>query len=104
MLDATRFDPMGTTEKPINQANTPGAMMTGTVIGLFYDEKRMEPSQIGTLTAQAVALTHGDPEAILAAVVLANSIKREMPKDILPERKIGTVFAASSISASSSSV
>lgn len=74
MLDATRFDPMGTPEKPINQANTPGAIMTGAVIGLFYDEKRMEPSQIGTLTAQAVALTHGDPEAFLAAVVLAYAI------------------------------
>ena len=71
MLDATRFDPMGTIEKPINQANTPGAIMTGAVIGLFYDKKRMEPSQIGTLTAQAVALTHGDPEAFVAAVVLA---------------------------------
>lgn len=71
MLDATRFDPMGTLEKPINQANTPGAIMTGAVIGLFYDPKRMDLPQIGTLTTQAVALTHGDPEAFLSAAVLA---------------------------------
>lgn len=71
MLDATRFDPMGSLEKPINQSNTPGAIMTGAVIGLFYDPKRMDLPQIGTLATQAVALTHGDPEAFLSAAVLA---------------------------------
>ena len=88
MLDATRFDPMGTTDKPINQANTPGAITTGAVIGLFYDEKRMEAPQIGTLTAQAVALTHGDPEAFLAAVVLAYVIAGllQQPEDSLKEQ------------------
>ena len=71
MLDATRFETMGTMEKPINQANSPGAIMTGAAIGLFYDRKRMDVPQIGTLAAQAVALTHGDPEAFLSASVLA---------------------------------
>ena len=71
MLDATRFDPMGTVDRPINQANSPGAIMTGAVVGLFFDAKRMEPANIGSLAAQAVALTHGDPEAFLSAAALA---------------------------------
>lgn len=71
MLDATRFSTLGTPEKPINQAATPGAIMTGAAIGLYYDPKRMEPGQIGTTAVQAVALTHGDPEAYLSAAVLS---------------------------------
>lgn len=71
MLDATRFDALGSLDKPINQAASPGAILTGAVTGLFYDPKRMEPAQIGTMSAQAVALTHGDPEAFLAAAVLS---------------------------------
>lgn len=71
MLDATRFETMGTPERPINNANTPGAILTGAMISLYFDPKRMETSQIGILTTQAVALTHGDPEAFLSAAVLA---------------------------------
>lgn len=71
MLDATRFATLGTPEKPINQASTPGAIMTGAAIGLYYDPKRMEPGQIGPTAVQAVALTHGDPEAFLSAAVLS---------------------------------
>ena len=71
MLDAFRFDTLGTPERPINNAATPGAILTGAVIGLFYDNKRLDISQIGSLTIQAVSLTHGDPESWLAAAALA---------------------------------
>ena len=71
MLDALRFDRLGTTEKPINNAATPGAIMTGAVIGSLYNNKRLDISQICPLTTQAVALTHGDPESWLAASALA---------------------------------
>lgn len=71
MMDALRFEKLGTPEAPINNAATPGAIMAGAVVGLAFDPVRMEPQQIGTLTVQAVALTHGDPEAFLSAAVLA---------------------------------
>lgn len=71
MLDALRFDRLGTMEKPINSAATPGAILTGAVIGMFYDRRRLDPAQVGSLSAQAVALTHGDPEAFLSAAVLS---------------------------------
>ncbi len=74
MLDAMRFETLGTPEKPINSAASPGAILAGAVMGLFFDPVRMDPPQIGKLAVQSVALTHGDPEAFLAAAVLAYTI------------------------------
>ena len=74
MLDALRFEKLGTPEKPVNSAATPGAIMAGAVVGLFFDPVRMEPPQIGTLALRTVALTHGDPEAFLSAAVLAYTV------------------------------
>lgn len=74
MLDAMRFDAPGTPDKPINSAATPGALLAGVVIGLFYRSDRMEPSQVGTLALHTAALTHGDPEPMLCAVTLAYAV------------------------------
>lgn len=74
MLDAMRFEKLGTPETPINSAATPGAILTGAVMGLFFDPIRMDPPEIGRLAVQSVALTHGDPEAYLSAAVLAYAI------------------------------
>lgn len=71
MLDALRFDRLGTPEKPVNNADSPGALTLGAVVGMFYNPNRLTPTQIGSLSAQAVALTHGDPGAFLSAAVLA---------------------------------
>ena len=74
MLDAMRFEKLGTPEKPINSASTPGAILSGAVLGLFFDPARMDPWQIGELAVQTVSLTHGDPEAFLSAAVLGYTI------------------------------
>lgn len=74
MLDAMRFDRLGTPEKPINSAATPGAILSGAVMGLFFNPARMDPREIGNLAVQTVALTHGDPEAFLAAAVLGYTV------------------------------
>ena len=74
MLDALRFEQLGTMERRINNASSPGAVMTGAVIGLLCDRRRLDPSQAAPLAAQAVALTHGDPEAFLTAAALAQVI------------------------------
>lgn len=71
MLDALRFDRLGTIDKPINAAATPGAILQGAVIGMLCDRRRLDISQAGDLTTQAVALTHGNPEAFLAAATLS---------------------------------
>ena len=74
LLESLRFEKLGTLEKPINSAASPGSIMAGAVMGLFFNPVRMEPSEIGTLAAQTVALTHGDPEAFLSAAVLGYTI------------------------------
>lgn len=74
MQDALRFERLGTPEKPVNHAATPGAIMAGAVVGMFFDPARMEPAQIGTVAMRTVALTHGHPEAFLSAAVLAYTV------------------------------
>ena len=89
LLDAGRFPAFGTLEKPISRASSPGALTAAPVVGLFFDTRRMEPDQIGMLTAQAVAMTHGSPEAILPAVVLAYSVAGILQE---PERPLDEQF------------
>ena len=74
MLDALRQENLGTPEKPINSAATPGAILSGAVVGMAFDPDRMDPREIGKLAVQTVALTHGDPEAFLSAAVLAYAV------------------------------
>jgi len=74
MMDALRGEISGTPEAPVNNSNAPGAILAGGVIGLFFDQRRMPPDRIGTLTVQTVAMTHGDPEAFLSAAVLAYAV------------------------------
>ena len=89
MLDALRFDLLGTVDAPINRNSAPGALTTAVAVGLFFDHRRMEPAQIGTLAAQIVALTHGDPEAFLSAAVLAYSVAGILQE---PERPLEEQF------------
>ena len=71
MLDALRAQTLGTLEKPINGASHPGSLPEAVAVGLFYTPKLMTPDQVGTLGAELIALTHGDPETILTGAVLA---------------------------------
>ena len=89
MLDALRAETLGTLDAPINRNGAPGALTTAVAIGLFFDQRRMEPAQIGMLAAQTVALTHGDPEAFLSAAVLAYSIAGILQE---PERPLSEQF------------
>ena len=74
MLDAFRFENLGTLQKPINRADSPGAITAAAAVALFFDIRRMQPQQIGELTAQVIALTHGTPEAFLSGVTLAYAL------------------------------
>lgn len=74
MLDALRAQTLGTPESPINSGSHPGALPEAVAVGLLFDPKYMEPEHIGTLAADLVALTHGDPETFLTGAVLAYTI------------------------------
>ena len=88
-LDALRFETLGTPDTPINQAGAPGAITMAVAIGLFFNSKRMEPAQIGTLAVESIALTHGDPEAFLPGAVLAYCIAGILQE---PERPLKEQF------------
>ena len=74
MLDTLRAKTLGTPAEPINQNTAPGAITAAVAVGLSFDPKRMDPSFLGAMSAQTIALTHGCPEAFLSGVVLAYAI------------------------------
>ena len=74
MLDALRAETLGETEHAINNAVSAGSLPEAVAIALFFDPRRMEPSQVGTLAADALALTHGNPETFLTGVTLAYAL------------------------------
>ena len=74
MLDTLSRETLGTPEAPVNSADGPGALTAAAAVGLFYDPERMTLSQLGRLGAEAVALTHGAPEAFLAGAFVAYSV------------------------------
>lgn len=87
MLDALGRDILGTPESPTNTAASPGSITAAVAVGLFYDPQRMELPQIGALASQAVALTHGNPEAFLSGAAVAYAVASILqdPEKTLPE-------------------
>ncbi len=74
MLDNLRLESFGALDARKNDNDAPGAITAAVAAGMFYHPKRIAPEQVGTLSAELVALTHGNPETILSAVVLAYAI------------------------------
>ena len=74
MLDALNRQSLGTPESPVFYSTTPGALTATVGVGLAFEAARMEPQQVGSLGAQVVAFTHGDPETFLSGAFLAYCI------------------------------
>ena len=89
MLDAFRFEHLGTMQKPINKADSPGAIGAAAAVALFYNPDRMEPAQVGSLTANIIAMTHGDPSAWLAGVALSYGLAGILQE---PDRPVAEQF------------
>lgn len=71
LQDAVRQDAFGTPDALSGRNCYPGALTVSAMVGLFYDPKRMDLAQLGTLAEQIMSLTHGDKETILCAVTMA---------------------------------
>lgn len=84
MRDALRVRTLGTIHRPVNQNATPGGLTCAAAIGMSFNTDRMEPPFIGVLAAQTMALTHGNPETILSAVVLAYATAGILQEPELP--------------------
>ena len=76
MLDTLSRGKPGSMEEPVNRFVTPGAMTVAIPVGMFFNPLRTGREEIDRLGAEAVALTHGAPQAFLAGGVLAHIISR----------------------------
>ncbi len=84
MADILRVEAYGTMDAPRNRNNAPGAIAGAATVGMFYNPDRLEPYQVGTLAAELMALTHGDPTTVLSAVVLAYAITGILQESHIP--------------------
>ena len=76
MLDSLSRKRLGTPEEPRNPYDGPQGLTTAIGVGLFFHPDRTNQQEIDRLGAEAVALTHGSPEAFLTGAVLAHLISR----------------------------
>lgn len=76
MLDTLNQSRLGSMEEPVNRFAAPGAMTVAVPVGMFFSPLRTEREEIDRLGAEAVALTHGAPQAFLAGGALAHIISR----------------------------
>lgn len=74
VTDSLHRERLGTVDAPVNRADTPSALMAPVSVGLFYEQQRMEPGQIGVLGAEAAALVCGAPESFLSGAAVAYMI------------------------------
>ena len=94
MLESLRLQSLGAIV-PRNNYDTPSALTAGVAVGLFFEERRMDPAQIGQITAKTVSLSHGHPDAWLSAVVLAYTIAGLLQEPELPlETQFRSAIAA----------
>ena len=76
MLDTLSRGRPGSMEEPVNRFVTPGAVTVAIPVGMFFNPLRTDREEIDRLGAEAVALTHGAPQAFLSGGVLAHIISR----------------------------
>jgi len=71
MLDNLRLESYGSLTSPKNSNRAPGAITAGIAVGMFYQPRRITAEAVGKLSADLIALTHGNPETFLSGAVLA---------------------------------
>ena len=74
MLDALNKDSLGTLELPQYRSTHPGALTTVIPVALLWEDLNLSQEELDRLGAEAVALTHGDPDAFLSGAVLTHML------------------------------
>ncbi len=74
MLDALNRQPLGTPEAPAFRNSNPSALTEAVPIVLANRFLKLSQEALDRLGAEAVALTHGDPETFLCGAVLTHAM------------------------------
>ena len=76
MVETLNRGQLGNLEDTFNKHDTPAAVSTAIIAGLFANPDRMENTEVGLLGAESIALTHGSPYAFLPGAIVAELISR----------------------------
>ena len=74
MLSLLSRQNLGTMEEPINRSGNPAAITECIPVALLTEDLNLTAEERNRLSAEAVALTHGDPEAFLSAAALTHAL------------------------------
>ena len=74
MLDTLSREAPNSLESPVNNFSDPAGLTAAIGVGLFYHKDRMDWREMARLGAEAVALTHGSPEAFLTGAWVAYTV------------------------------
>ena len=88
MLDTLNRDKWSTPEEPSNNYNTPGGLTTAIGVGLFFDPRTMDQSEIDRLGMESVALLQGSPQAFLTGSILAHIMTNLLRHPDAPFKKV----------------
>ncbi len=88
MLDALNRPVQGTMEEPKNRSNHPGGITQAIPVALMCRQMGLSQEETDRLAAEAVALTHGDPEAFLSAAVLTHAISLMLQQPLLTPHEL----------------
>lgn len=83
MLDALTKDYLGTLENPHYLSTHPGSLTAVIPIALLWEDLRLDQDELDHLGAEAIALTHGEPEAFLTGAVLTHMLSLLLREDDL---------------------
>lgn len=95
MLDALNKDSLGTPEQPQYRSNHPGALTEVIPVALLWEDLKLPQPELDRLGAEAVALTHGDPETFISGAVLTHmlSVLLQRPQTAIEDLLHETVDA-----------
>ena len=76
MLSVLEKPSLGTMEEPVSQSSHPAALTVTVPVALLSAQVNIPQEEVDRLGAEAVALTHGSPEAFLSGAVLTHILSR----------------------------
>lgn len=88
MLDALNKESLGTPEAPQYRSNHPGALTEVIPIALLWEDLKLQQPELDRLGAEAIALTHGDPETFLTGAALTHMLSRLLQEPSLSVQEL----------------